>query len=565
MGDPMQPPMGDPTQGQPPMDPMQAQGLEALTQPMEEQPMEEPMMAANGGLMNINLPDDYYDEDSYSHGGIAHFALGDEVQEEFMSKIKTEADRRRVLEKEKQEEAREAELADRNKSLFKQMEYDYSKSSALESSKRNRLIAEIATKSGSAYGPTARKLNNMTTSELQNILGNQPAVPTTQGSSAVNPTESIGFNKPLDLGRDVNELLEIPRPKKPPPALPNSMMLPGKTAGMAEMQPEDDSNSIENQYFALLGKQYPGAPASTETAAPEQDFSAVYEKRLKELQDAQSKPSKARDEYLAALNEQQPLKDTSKQDFWRTIGEMSSKLTEGSLEGKGLLEAAAGATSVLPGSVSRSIENKKAREDAAKADRLTKLATMYGIDTNDRAAMADLAKTAFDMTEKQADRIETLRHNKEVERKGREDTDYERFMDEKQFGLKALEAQMKDGGGNKFTEIKRAVYEDLQAKHGMSSQEAAIETARIFSQLGKSGSEGKGFAPQTPDQQRAIDMATDTVMKRHVHTGDYDPFAPEIQDEIYREANQNLKNAGLDPMTRLDEGVRSYNSQGEPE
>jgi len=74
-----QPPMGDPMQGQPPMDPMQGQGLEALAQqdqPMEEQPMEEPMMAANGGLMNINLPDDYYDEDSYAHGGIAHYAVG---------------------------------------------------------------------------------------------------------------------------------------------------------------------------------------------------------------------------------------------------------------------------------------------------------------------------------------------------------------------------------------------------------------------------------------------------------------------------------------------------------
>jgi hypothetical protein len=52
---------------QPPMDPTQGQ---------------QPMMAANGGLMNINLPDDYYDEDSYSHGGIAHFKVGDEVQED---------------------------------------------------------------------------------------------------------------------------------------------------------------------------------------------------------------------------------------------------------------------------------------------------------------------------------------------------------------------------------------------------------------------------------------------------------------------------------------------------
>lgn len=61
-------PQGQPQQGlgaiapqQPPMDPTQSQP---------------PMMAANGGLMNINLPDDYYDEDSYAHGGIAHFAVG---------------------------------------------------------------------------------------------------------------------------------------------------------------------------------------------------------------------------------------------------------------------------------------------------------------------------------------------------------------------------------------------------------------------------------------------------------------------------------------------------------
>jgi len=55
---------------QPPMDPTQSQ-----------QPPPPTMTAANGGLMNINLPDDYYDEDSYAHGGIAHFTPGGSVQE----------------------------------------------------------------------------------------------------------------------------------------------------------------------------------------------------------------------------------------------------------------------------------------------------------------------------------------------------------------------------------------------------------------------------------------------------------------------------------------------------
>jgi hypothetical protein len=514
------------------MDPMQAQGLEALTQqdqPMEEQPMEEPMMAANGGLMNINLPDDYYDEDSYSHGGIAHFAAGDQaLLDPFI--------------REKRDTRPAYEVLGLNKPI------EMASRAASNIDEKKRLLDALPES-------VRRKLSLLTLPQIRGFLektSDQEFLPNMQEQPMMpRKGASIGSDKPLNIKglEDTADAYLRPTPN----VTGRSMMMPGQPAGMPEMPPEDDSNSIMNQYLSTLRTQYPGAPASTEAAVPEQDFSAVYEKRLKELQDAQSKPSKARDEYLAALNEQKPLEDTSKQDFWRTIGEMSSKLTEGSLEGKGLLEAAAGATSVLPGSVARSIESKQASEDAAKADRLTKLATMYGIDTNDRAAMADLAKTAFDMTEKQADRIETLRHNKEVERKGREDTDYERFMDKKKFDLDALTAQMKDGGKD-YTEVKRQYYADL-IKRNYSPQAAAKMVNDAF---GQSGGVGKGFAPQTPDQQRAIDMATDIVMKRHVNTGDYDPFSPEIQDEIHREANQKLKNAGLDPMIRLGEGNSIY-------
>ena len=72
-------------QGQPPMDPMQAQ-----------QP--QPMMAANGGLMNINLPDDYYDEDSYAHGGIAHFDEGGTTPRVYRTTTTSAEDKRKILE-----------------------------------------------------------------------------------------------------------------------------------------------------------------------------------------------------------------------------------------------------------------------------------------------------------------------------------------------------------------------------------------------------------------------------------------------------------------------------------
>jgi hypothetical protein len=86
-------PQGQPQQGlgaiapqeQPPMDPMQGQ---------QPQP---PMMAANGGLMNINLPDDYYDEDSYAHGGVAHFQEAGLVPKVYRGATSAE-DKRKILE-----------------------------------------------------------------------------------------------------------------------------------------------------------------------------------------------------------------------------------------------------------------------------------------------------------------------------------------------------------------------------------------------------------------------------------------------------------------------------------
>jgi hypothetical protein len=74
------------------------QGLASIAPPpMDPTQSQPPMMAANGGLMNINLPDDYYDEDSYAHGGIAHFQEAGLVPKVYRGATSAE-DKRKILE-----------------------------------------------------------------------------------------------------------------------------------------------------------------------------------------------------------------------------------------------------------------------------------------------------------------------------------------------------------------------------------------------------------------------------------------------------------------------------------
>ena len=526
MGDPMQPPMGDPSMGnpmQPPMDPMQAQGLEALTQqdqPMEEQPMEEPMMAANGGLMNINRPDDYYDEESYSHCGIAHFAAGEQA----------------LLDLERMRDKRpERQKTYQALGLDKPFEIASRTSSNIDEKKRllDSLPESVRRKLSLLTLPQIRGFLEKTTDQefLPNVQ-EQPIMPRRDAS--------IGSDKPLNikgLGETADAYL-----KPAPNVTGRSMMMPGKTAGTAEMPALPPSRNFRQEMADILNEKPAAATPATGYVPSEGS------KKLSDLIDRYSKPSEIKEAYLASLNEQQPLKDTSKQDFWRTIGEMSSKLTEGSLEGKGLLEAAAGATSVLPGSVARSIENKQAREDAAKADRLTKLATMYGIDTSDRAAMMDLAMQQYEITSQEAADL----YNRQQEEEAKS---YARDRDYKQDRIEALKLQMPEGGGEEFTEIKRAYYNDLRST-GMPMKEAAEETNRVF---GQNGAGGNPFASPS-ELESAKGNAMFAVITANPTISFEDPrFMPLVEKEMARV--MALSGKGVN-FPKVD---RSYNSQGEPE
>jgi hypothetical protein len=87
----------NPQPPQPQGQPQQGLGAIAPQQPPMGQPQPPTMTAANGGLMNINLPDDYYDEDSYAHGGIAHFQEAGLVPKVYRGVTSAE-DKRKILE-----------------------------------------------------------------------------------------------------------------------------------------------------------------------------------------------------------------------------------------------------------------------------------------------------------------------------------------------------------------------------------------------------------------------------------------------------------------------------------
>jgi hypothetical protein len=388
------------------MDPMQAQGLEALTQ--QDQPMEEqPMMAANGGLMNINLPDDYYDEDSYSHGGIAHFAGGSPGIMDFVGDVATGEAPLRFAPKEEL-----GEVANWVKENPAEAGIYGLGALAMVGTSEVTVPATILERLASALPSLAKKVGPKVLNAMKGLVSKQ--VPGKAIADFVGPVASrtvpaygraaatlYGVKKVGDMFSTPSGFQEagenLVAPTKGLPALEELDL----SAIQARRGPTEQEKLMK-QLYAEMGKQYKPtspAPSGNGTQEPEFDYDAMKAKNRKELEDKYGSSSPEKEAYLADLRKQKPLEDTSKQDFWRTMGEMSSKLTENSLEGKGLLEAAAGATSVLPGSVARSIENKKAREEKAEADnrsRRLELLNMQRSDRGDRIALDEMATSGTD-------------------------------------------------------------------------------------------------------------------------------------------------------------------------
>ena len=233
-------------------------------------------------------------------------------------------------------------------------------------------------------------------------------------------------------------------PTKGLPALEEQDLsaLPARREGPTEQE------KLMDQLYAEMGKQYKPSGGSPQAQEPEFDYDAMRIRNRKELEDKYGALSPEEEAYLADLKKQKLLEDTSKQDFWRTMGEMSSKLTEGSLEGKGLIEAAAGATSVLPGSVARSIENKKAREEKAEADnrsRRLELLNMQRIRRGDNIALDELATSGTDSA---YNRYTGERATATTARNRAEDQKREDFATDKADTIKMLELKLAQDKGD---------------------------------------------------------------------------------------------------------------------
>jgi hypothetical protein len=410
-------PMGNPMQGQqppPPMDPTQGQ---------------QPMMAANGGLMNINLPDDYYDEDSYAHGGIAHFAGGSPGIMDFVGDAATGEAPLRFASKEEL-----GEVANWVKENPAEAGIYGLGALATVGTSEVTIPATILGRLASAIPTLARTVGPKVLNAMKGLVSKQvpgkaianlvgPVAPRTvpaygRAAATLYGAGTIGdyFSTPEGFQEAGENLVA---PTKGLPALEEQDL----SAIPARRGPTEQENLMD-QLYAEMGKRYEPSGGSPQAQEPEYNYEEKLEKINKANQAKYGAPSPEKEAYLAELRKQKPLEDTSKQDFYKTTADYFRNLTERSLEGKGLLEAAAGATSVLPESVYKSMENKKAREVKAEADNRSRLLNLYEIgegDKRDSMALGDRsireADSAYNRYTSDLDRDTTARNRAEDQKR----------------------------------------------------------------------------------------------------------------------------------------------------
>ena len=305
------------------MDPMQAQGLEALAQ--QDQPMEEqPMMAANGGLMNINLPDDYYDEDSYAHGGIAHFQDAGSVQQDFNDRIKK----------------------NRDNAVFRQQKSEYDK-------KREDLIAQIIKEAGptslftpgfdsvNPYGQeeenVKEKLSGLTNFELEEMVkpeGKKSTLPSSNlfmtdateledqvytDTNSWAPTKNLGNRRAPTAPATPTAPTEASY--KEDPISPYDFSLPPQFMGT---QPSSMGNRSSNPYAGIEALINSNSTAQPEQTAP------TKARSLKDYMDESSglmPKSPVEEEYKAQMLADQN-KSNPNRDMWETAGKVFARMTE---------------------------------------------------------------------------------------------------------------------------------------------------------------------------------------------------------------------------------------------
>jgi len=352
-------PMGDPMQGQPPMDPMQAQGLEALAQ--QDQPMEEqPMMAANGGLMNINLPDDYYDEDSYSHGGIAYFTPGGTVQE-----------------KENQRRQGIIDLTAQAKPVLMPTPEE-------TSARKNQLLMDIhnrAMRNGKIL--KMDDLRKLSESELEAVAAGEkiPEIPSTLYGGNVEidensfaPTTNLGNRrKPPPATATPAASPEVPYEEDPIPDY--GFSLPPQLMGN---QPSDPYAGIE----ALINR---NSTAQTEQAAP------TKARSIQDYVDEQRglmPKSPVEEEYKAQMLADQN-KSNPNRDMWETAGKVFARMTEAAnTPGATLIGSAATGLAGLSEDMAATRKGNEQRQKQNLIDR-------YNIEKAERKEQSDAIAAAY--------------------------------------------------------------------------------------------------------------------------------------------------------------------------
>jgi hypothetical protein len=517
-------------------------GQAPMGNPMQAQPMSQPMMAG-GGLLDIPLPYNYYNDASYSHGGIARFPDGGEaLLEQFRERP---ANRRQKayqvfgLDKIGDAFSRAASKLEERERLISGLQ-EYARKNFPQQDPMD--IPEIK-KAGILTMPELRELyENFTGAK---VLPDVEEFKVTSEKRNIEPAAQKFFKERIELGSpgfgsDAAKNVIPSYAFKPKSDVSSTGKDSTSESGVS-------SPTLMEQYIAAARQKLPAAAPTA--PMPEFDFDKSYSDRAAALQ-KQYGSSTVKDEYLKALSQQEEPKDTRNLDFWRTIGDVSRALVDKSSEsGATFIGSLAGASSALPESVAASMRDKQAREDKAKADRLANLAAMYNIDANDRAAMVDLSKTAFDMTDTEAQRFYDRQKEKYQRAKDAEEGRRKEFEADKELELKLLELQM--GEDQKpFTNVERQYYQDL-IDQGYTPDEAAAKVAKELK------GNSLNTTPTNADIMRATEAAQQTVRNMFINSGnatDEDILlqSPKAKEAIQKEIERILSLSGKIPVVADD-------------
>lgn len=406
---PPAPPMGAPPMGGPPM------GAPAAPAPP-------PVMAAEGGLMALPVPDAMFDEPDnggYAGGGIVAFATGDEVDEEegqdglagggedylaFMERQRLEKEAKEAKNKRDNKERRDASLKGEAKPLRPETPADGGigpKFFARAPDARpdgegkelvargqewgDKLRASAAPKPKPkappepGYGKVAPSGAAQIVSALRGINEKNEAYSARNNAEArkakgLPPVEPAGTKAPPAVAQNASQAPTASVPRTPVQAPAPARGLAAAAQASVPRAPRGVSAAAPRGLGAT-GATGVGAPGSPPSGAPQGDGSSYYgmstdpleqAKQLRAMANIDNSDAKALKDYYAKSTSPEAMAAQKKQDLWSSLAQIGFGMA-GTNSPSFMQAAGQSASAAMPGMMQAAKERKAAERDAMKA------------------------------------------------------------------------------------------------------------------------------------------------------------------------------------------------------